>query len=152
MIASLRWIAPLTALASLAFAVLAAQPDWLRPDPASRPTSILLAAPDEKSRIMQDRMAARTKVVERLLAQEINLVEAAAWFRELNDNPPHLRCDYRSQWPGDSDGEKLCRQVINWAEIHLHGLRTPSEAQEIVSRLRDELDRLVCQGPVELPW
>jgi hypothetical protein len=153
MIASLRWIAPLTALPALSLAFLVARPDWLYRGPASPPMSVVLSGPDEKSQIVQGRLAARTKVVERLLAHQLTLIEAAAWFRELNDNPPNLRCDYRNNYPGDSDGEKLCRQVIHWAEIHLNGTRTPSEVQEVVAGLWDELDRLLCQGgPVELPW
>ena len=56
-------------------------------------------------------MNARNQVVDRLLEGELTLIQAAAWFRYLNENPPRLASDYRGQWPGDSDGEKLCRVI-----------------------------------------
>src|SRR5262245_21325647 len=54
----------------------------------------LVSPPDDPTRIVQARMHAKNRVVERLLVGELSLVEAAAWFRFLNDNPPDHRSDF----------------------------------------------------------
>jgi len=154
MITSLRWIAPLTVIAFSAAVLVLAQPEWLRSASASERTSVLLSGPPEEAQILQGRIAARNRVADRLLDDEMTLAEAASWFRYLNDNPRHLAAAYRSQWPGASDGEKLCRQVINWVGTRLSGTRTRSEADAIVRRLEGELVLLLTEGggAVELPW
>lgn len=152
MLASLRWIAPLTVLGMIALALVVAEPTWLRSASAEQHV-FLIQAPGEQVQIVQARMTAKSRVVDRLLAGELTLLEAAAYFRELNDKPSNYPCAYRLAWPGDSDGEKLCRQVIEWATSRCKVTRTPSERDEITRRLENELDRLLCQGgPVELPW
>ena len=74
-----------------------------------------MSSPAEESEIVHERIKAKNRVVARLLAKEISLLEAAAWFRYLNDNPPERPCDFRRMMPGASDGEKACRQVVEWA-------------------------------------
>jgi hypothetical protein len=89
--------------------------------------------------VVRQRLMAKDKVIKRLLAGEMSLVEAAAWFGFLNETPakyPDLR--WRSI-PGSSDGEKLCRQVILW----VNGARD-SQA------LSSPLDNRLCQLEEEL--
>jgi hypothetical protein len=133
--------------------VLAAAAVWrsgLPTGPEQR-SGLLLPTP-EQTRVIQARIEAKEAVADRLLAGELVLLEAAAWFRRLNDNPPEYRVDAHLCFPGNSDGEKLCRQVIEWARHPLKSLPPESRA-EALGRLEDELGRLLAEGAeIELPW
>jgi hypothetical protein len=112
-----------------------------------------VSAPTEGSEIARRRIRAKNKVVKQLLAGEMSLAEAAAWFRFVNDNPPEFRCDFRSTMPGRCDGEKACRQVISWVEGELPNRMPLSQADLVLCRLQGELDALLARGDrVELPW
>lgn len=155
MTTSLRWTAPLTAGAVLLAVLAVARPDWIcfDPTPSSGRASTLVSGPPEEARVVQRRIDWKNAVADRLVDGEMTLAEAAAWFGYLNDNPPQRPTDYRSIWPGDSDGEKLCRNVIAWVEARLYPSRTPSEIGQIVNRLEEQLCALLAQGgAVELPW
>jgi hypothetical protein len=154
MTTSLRWTAPLTAVVVTLAVLAVARPDWVCFDPtnAGRVTR-LVEGPSETSQILVRRIAAKNAVADRLVDDELTLADAAAWFRYFNETPPHCATDYRSAWPGDSDGEKLCRHVIGWVESRLVQFRTPSEIGLIVSRLEEQLCVLLAQKEaVELPW
>lgn len=113
----------------------------------------LVMEPGEAALVVQQRMKAKTKVVERLVAGELTLVQAAAWFRQLNDTPWEHRCDYRRQWPGNSDGEKLCRQVIAWTRSDLQFRMPESQASALLCQLEGELEMILAErDTVELPW
>jgi hypothetical protein len=113
----------------------------------------LLAAPGEEIRIADDRATRKTEVIDRLLAGELALLEAAAWFRHLNDNPPHCPCDFRRLHRGASDGEKACRQVLEWARCAAATRHTSGVAAKILARLERELEeRAATDEPIELPW
>jgi hypothetical protein len=122
--------------------------------PAPKPTArALVMAPTEESEILSQRLRAKNRIVERLLAGELNLLEAAAWFRHLEDNPLWLRVDFRSANPGRSDGEKACRQVIRWVSKRLAGQMPTSQAELVLCQLQAELDTLLADSDtVELPW
>jgi hypothetical protein len=94
---------------------------------------------------------ARRRVGESLLAGELTLFEAAAWFGYLNNHPPDCRCEPWSGWPGDSEGERLCRMVLSWIDDR-HGLSGPAERPAVVERLKKELEEHIAQhGKVILP-
>src|SRR3954454_3724791 len=116
MIASLRWASPLIFLTAVLIALVIARPSWLRPRAGSSSASSLIHEPPEQARILQNRIEARFAITDRLLAGEMTLPEAAAWFRYLNNSPPRFASPYH-QWPGASEGEKLCRQVIHWVRM-----------------------------------
>jgi hypothetical protein len=107
--------------------------------------------PAEQSRLLQARIAAKNDVAWRLLRGELSLVEAAAWFRYLNDQPPVQPCDFRQQCPGSTDGEKACRHVILWVRNLLWD-EGPELAEMVAACYQDELEDLLADGPVELPW
>ena len=115
--------------------------------------SQLVAVPGEESVVAYERIKAKDKVTDRLLANELSLLEAASWFRYLNDNPTKYPSDFRKFWNGASDGEKSCRQVIAWARTRLLTRMPPSQADLAVAPLDAELRRLLCDNEViELPW
>jgi hypothetical protein len=142
--------------AALLAVVTVAGPAWLHSsESAVRSNSLrsrLMASPGEEALVTQARVHAKNQIIERLLANELTLVESAAWFRYLNDNPPELRSDYRKAHAGDSDGEKLCRQVIAFAQVQARQNFTESQAHLLDCRLDNELNELLARGPIELPW
>ena len=152
MTASLRWLAPLTLFVAALSAWAIAPPGGVRFG-GSRPEEpfLLLSGPSEQSQIVQRRVQAKNAVTDRLLEGDLTLAEAASWFRYLCDNPPQYATN-RSNWPGDSEGEKLCRHVINWVSGYLSHSRPASEIERIVSRLEEQLCALLARGDVELPW
>jgi hypothetical protein len=112
-----------------------------------------ISGPSPKSEILLERVKARVKVIQRLVEGELSLLEAAAWFRFLGDHPAELPDDFRSHYPGRSDGEKACRQVIGWTESHLRARGDYSTRERLLRGLEDELNALCGEHEViELPW
>jgi hypothetical protein len=112
-----------------------------------------LAPPSDECQIVIRRIAGKQRVVERLLEGELSLLEAAATFRSLSDNPPEFPCPFRLGTPGRSDGEKACQHLIRWLESYLLSRITRSQATEIVCRYQAELDALLVENEeITLPW
>jgi hypothetical protein len=134
-------------------AVVASSWAWLPHQRDGNPVSVLVMPPPEEVRLAQARITARNEVADLLLDGELTLLEAAAFFRQINDFAPEARLPFRSIWPGASDGEKACRQVISWVHtraLDRHGL---SQADVAAGWLGRELDEMLAQGDlVELPW
>jgi hypothetical protein len=98
--------------------------------------------------MLNQRIAAREQIVGALIRDEMTLPEAAACFRRLDrfrvENRPSSFCYYK----GDSDEERVCRQVIQYA-----ALQFPEGPQrdELVARLEYELAEELSGGGVRLP-
>jgi hypothetical protein len=109
------------------------------------------AAIEHRREVSAQRLVAKCRVAERLLAGELTLFEAAAWFRFLNDNPPECRHEIAPAWRGNSEEERLCRMVIGW----IKEWRAPSGSSEraaIVEQLEKQLEEHIAQhGQVVLP-
>jgi hypothetical protein len=109
--------------------------------------------PLEQAVVASRRLKEKERVVARLRAGELGLLEAAAWFRFLNDNPPEYPSAFRARYPGRSDGEKACRQVIAWVKTELYYTVPESQAASEVRRLEAELAALLAEHEhIELPW
>jgi hypothetical protein len=123
-----------------------------RPGPCPAPEYGLLLPAGPEHRILLRRMDARLAIVERVLAGQMSLLQAAAQFRKLNNDPPEFPV-YLHHHPGKSEGEKLCRQVIEWADNSLHaGALTPAEIEAALCPLRRELEALLEQkDEIDLP-
>ncbi|MFO0844950.1 MAG: hypothetical protein U0797_21580 [Gemmataceae bacterium] len=61
--------------------------------PTPEPCTRLVLPPSEEVLILARRSEAKAGVVEKLLADELTLVEAAAWFHRLNSEPPSQPCE-----------------------------------------------------------
>jgi hypothetical protein len=97
------------------------------------------------------RMAIKEAVVRQLIAGELTLREAAAWFKYVNERPAGCETNYRAVFRGATAEESACRQVICWVKSELSGT-APGPAETIVRRLEAELQgQLECEGKVELP-
>ena len=147
------------ALPAAAFlTLLFVRPDWLRAvgvevatfDRGRRPTYDLEPPPE----VMQvtDRIAAKTRVVVRLVARELDLFEAASHFRDLDSATPGLSPFGWSRFPGESDAEKRCRQVIRWVDVHGGHHLPPDDHTRILADLEEVLViRLYLEGRFDLP-
>jgi hypothetical protein len=143
----------LTGLVLLAFALLSvrAMPSgWLTPFglqwQAARPQA------GAGSLVVCRRIQAREAIARRVLANDLGLLEAAAWFAYLNDTPAEQPDPHWRRIPGNSDGEKLCRQVILCARYQAWTKTAPSDEQvRRLSLVEEELKQhLACHGTITL--
>ena len=84
------------------------------------------------------RNESREAVMRELLAGRLTLLQAARRFKDLNETPILFPDDYRKKYAGRSDGEKACRQVLQWLEGYLSELPF-EQAQALRCRFADEL-------------
>jgi hypothetical protein len=106
---------------------------------------------DYHKKIVDHRLRAKQQIIEEVLEDRLSLLEAAAGFRDLNRTPEDSPCQVGRKIPGNSDEERLCRQVISWAEGEARR-KTPDRADSLVARLEAELqDHIRQHGTVRLP-
>ena len=107
---------------------------------------------DRQSEIVQHRISAKQEVIGDLVAGRISFLQAARRFKDLNETPITCQDNYRSRFPGRSDGEKVCRQVLAWLEGELRGL-SPSQAASLRCTCEEELEENLRRndGVVVLP-
>ena len=123
--------------------------------PASHrePGSTLLADVPDEVRRATARIQAKNLAIDDLLDGQLTLLEAAATFRAINATNRDVTAALRRDWPGNSDAERICRQVIHWAGLRAQERQGASHAELTVARLERELDGLLaCGCPLELPW
>jgi hypothetical protein len=100
---------------------------------------------------LNERITAKDRIAERLLAGEMTLTEAAASFGRLYDRPL-LREEIHRVYPECSKGESLCHRVIDWVEFKVRMDQSPDEAEVVRRRLESELQKHLAEhGAVELP-
>lgn len=105
---------------------------------------------DACSAALAARSRATSEVVRELIDGKVSLLRAAARVRDLFGTDANgcewLLCSAE----GNSDGERLCRRVISWAEAHLRD--TPERGAAVAARLQRELEQcLQTHGTVVLP-
>jgi hypothetical protein len=108
------------------------------------------AALEQTCQDLLQRNAAKEHVIEELLAERLTLFQAAACFDCLNHEPPECAADCRRFFPGDSDGEKSCRQVLAWASATLRERGDPRR-EAVLARLEAQLTaRLANSDGIDL--
>jgi len=60
-------------------------------------------------------------VLRALRADSLSLLEAAARFGEVNREEPETMSYVREMYSGNSDEERVCRQVLAWARADMGG-------------------------------
>jgi hypothetical protein len=102
--------------------------------------------------IARDRAHAKQLIILDLLAERLSLLQAGRRFKDLNETPVTYPDDYRTVFPGRTDGEKVCRQVLSWISGELHDLHH-DHPDAILQRFEEELNRHMEQhsGLVVLP-
>jgi hypothetical protein len=112
-------------------------------------SSAVVFPPPPRTEAAARRVVAKTAVTEQLLRGEISLFAAAARFAVLNAQPADCPELHWRTLEGASDGEKLCRQVIDWVEHQLQAQEQPHGPT--VARLKEELEEhLARHGEVSL--
>jgi hypothetical protein len=99
---------------------------------------------------MHTRLAIRSELTEGLISGRLSLLEAAAWFYDLDRDYPRLIHELRRKRYGTASEEEFaCVAVIQAVEDRLEseGL----QRRDLVHRLREELAQLRRRGPVKLP-
>lgn len=134
---------------ALALAVLVIHPTWasaLGVDVWNIPAmKAELRANAERVEQMQEqdenilyRIRLKEAIVADLLAHRITLADATDRFAALNESRPDYMELIRAQYPGQTDQEKLARNVIAFTE-----LRAPvSERPAVKNRLEADLHRM----------
>jgi hypothetical protein len=92
----------------------------------------------------------KCRVTDKLLAGELTLFEAAAWFRRINTQGEGER--YLGLLPGENLNEQTCSQVILWAEGQLVRGARRKEAGAWKTKLEEDLaQHRASYGKVTLP-
>ncbi len=101
--------------------------------------------------VVYARVQERYAIIGELCAGRMTLFEAAAQFKRLNAQPNPSTFKILSLFPGATDDERVCRQVLAWLAGNIEQL--PScQRQSVLDRLEAELrEHIACVGPVELP-
>ncbi|HTU20863.1 MAG TPA: hypothetical protein VMG10_22615 [Gemmataceae bacterium] len=98
-----------------------------------------------------ERIRTKETVVGAVINGEMSLFEAAACFRSLHED---IRTWHDPLYPRPEldDGEKWCRQVINWVATRSRRGPTASQAMAAHQRLEEELrEEMQRHGWVKLP-
>jgi hypothetical protein len=92
------------------------------------------------------RCAARERVTQELLAGRLTLPQAAARFRPLNASAGANVPPLELWFAGATEEERLCRQVIAWAEAAGTVPGSPGSGRTTRRRLEAELNALLERG------
>jgi hypothetical protein len=107
-------------------------------------------APDESCRDVLRRVLEKEGLVGEVIEGRLSLTEAAAHFRDLDEQPPPFGWrQFHELYPGASDDERHCRMVIAMVSAEVHA--RPGSDLAVVDRLETELQDLVGRGDIRLP-
>src|SRR5262245_3165312 len=129
--ATTRIMTGLIAVAAFLAVAMAVRPEWLtgqQPRSAAAPSIQVMSQPHERSEVVNRRIVANSDIINRLIAEELTLVEAANLFYYLNTRPAGMEDVSWKKLEGCDDGERQCRQVIAWARAALTQHAARSEA------------------------
>jgi hypothetical protein len=144
-----RFVLSAIAIGGLVLGFCAVQPEWanrLGLNPGRVPELAQQLAEsqqrsedlDEQTQESLHRLATKEEIVHELLAARLDLREAAAQFRDIAAHTSGGLEDLRKFFPGDSDEERSCRQVIAWVTAVL-SVDSQEEANEMRARLEAQL-------------
>jgi hypothetical protein len=92
--------------------------------------------------------AAKRQALAEVVAERLTLREAAARFRQADLVNPIFPWDaFPDLYPGDTDGERHCREVIHHVRLELRD--EPARAAAVVARLEGELQGYLASFRVE---
>jgi hypothetical protein len=119
---------------------------WRDSPPAAQTPEDVFAA------TIHQRSKAKHGIIQRLLAGEMGLLEAAAWFAYVNETPADYPDHHWHSLPGCCDGEKLCRLVISWAASDARGTLPARQRKARLRQLEEDLEKSrAADGTVTLP-
>jgi hypothetical protein len=93
--------------------------------------------------------AAKKRLIGELIAGRLSLLETAAGFKQVyKSRSSFVEEEYRRAWPGDSEEERYCRDVIAWVGVLAN---SPEQAREVTGRLEAELKERLHSGTLRFP-
>lgn len=115
-------------------------------------TQSIAIPPSRTNQLLLQRISLKTEFLDQLAGGTLSLFEVAAWFRFLNQEPAALPDYGWRTFPGASDEEKVCRQVLHWHLARMSSRLLSSEAVAMHNCLEEELAKHLAQhGRVILP-
>jgi hypothetical protein len=108
------------------------------------------ASLEQKLQAILCRNKRKHRLAEAVLAGRVTLLDGAAYFRALDHQPPEFNWShFRDRWPGDSDDERHCHEVIHWVYLALLN-SDRCQAEAVRARLSTELSDHLRRGPLRL--
>ncbi len=135
----------------VALGVLAVHPTWasaIGVDVWNLPAlkEQLRESTDTDERLNEDRDDVRRRIevkeliIADLIARRTTLAEATERFTVLNESRPQYLTVIRSKYPGETDQEKMARNVIGFAQLRV----APAERDALNRRLEMELRQMLA--------
>ncbi len=119
---------------------------WVRKQEAMNRRNKVL---ERRNEVGHWRLQAKRQVAVELLLGHLTLLQAAAWFEQLDSQPPDMPV-----WrlPGQRDSnESYCQHVLNWVRGPLDPYQDPKQ-DEKARQLEEEFQQLRSQpGGIDLP-
>jgi hypothetical protein len=112
-----------------------------------RKATTLVVPPDPDVQILIGNMEAKDSVVADLIAGRITLAEAGGSFQTIDASRPSHLHSFLSIYPGRSDRERMCRQVIAHVNTKLEGR---PEHDAVVAGLEADLQKQIAAEPPPL--
>jgi hypothetical protein len=143
----------LVGVAALVAALALVAPAWWPEDilpggGGDRSEIVRQAEMEHKLRAFTCRNKRKHRLAVAVLAGRVTLLDGAAYFRALDHQPPEFNWShFRAHWPGDSDDERHCHEVIHWVYL-AQGDSNPCLAAAMRARLRAELRAYLRRGPL----
>jgi hypothetical protein len=101
--------------------------------------------------IVTRRLWGKVEVARDVVAGRTTLFEAAAAFRKLEEMTAEYIIYPRKLYPGETEEERLCHQVISWAGNEAY-TTSPCQGEALAQRLEEELrEHIWRHGTVRLP-
>jgi hypothetical protein len=120
----------------------------LRPRPV--PVEEAARETDCRREATLERIDAKFLLMEEVTAGRMSLLEAAAHFRALNLAAVGKNWDrYRKEFPGATDEERHCREVLRW--VQSIEAFDPCLWLAVSTRMERELQAALAAGPIRLP-
>jgi hypothetical protein len=124
---------------------------WAAPraDEGSSPEALPGSEPSEEVAAVVRRLHEKQALAREVADGRLTLRDAAARYRELDEAAPGFHWEeFRRKYPGASDEERHCREVISF----VRGLPDRKDGEEAVAaRLESELQGYVARGDLSLP-
>jgi hypothetical protein len=118
-------------------------------DPAAQDTD----APEDLGQHLRDvtrRVLEKERLAADLFEGRLSLTAAAARYRDLEEQPPAFNWEaFRRLYPGASDDERHCREVIGYVRADLP--YRPGADPALADRLEAVLEDLLGRGDLRLP-
>jgi hypothetical protein len=151
----LRLLAGLVVAAGLLAGIFSVRPGWLTtagvdfwnlPELYARieKSNEEMAELEERDKEVFRHLDAKREVMRALRRDEMTLLEAAARFGQINEQPPETMSYIRDMYRGHNDEERLCRQVLAWLEVDLWQSED-SKGRATLARLQAELNAYLQQ-------